>query len=485
MLVCACVRGFTGDAVCPPVGGELGCHTPQCAPLSRSLSLSLSLSHALLRSCASGSRSDIIANRVFYLTSRTLLPLPRVSSCHLDPATPQIGVYDIAVMAFTDFLFSFSTSKSQEDQIGSTSSTPPGIQTPQPDPTDRRFPGILSSYFGQVGLSSSYSQQKLHPPTSSPNSEANSQAPNLGPCSSQQPFSTLPLPRSMATGAEEKDSIKMSADQNYPTPPKSSQSSFDKDLARVPDESPANMIAGFRAKTQPLIFIAPACDDPRPKSRKMTCASEASSTVATDLSVLAKEFSFQKSPSGDEEPDVSLDPISSLDSSSSAKNALEKLTAIAEQNTPPRTPRSLSHESKQSRTTSPHPRAPTSKPSLQTSPGKASTSDAVVGEPKGKLSVSIFEGRGLRPSCQPYVVCQFQWNEYISKGPRSDSVSVEDSRDVSQNAVPQLGRADSDNRKPMAIPMKSRQSSQTSMTSRESTKGNQVTDPVWNRDAIL
>ncbi len=36
------------------------------------------------------------------------------------------------------------------DQIGSTSSTPPGAVTPRPDPIDKRLPGILHSYFGQV-----------------------------------------------------------------------------------------------------------------------------------------------------------------------------------------------------------------------------------------------------------------------------------------------------------------------------------------------
>ena len=36
------------------------------------------------------------------------------------------------------------------DHIGSISTTPSGVATPNPNPTDKRLPGIVHSYFGQV-----------------------------------------------------------------------------------------------------------------------------------------------------------------------------------------------------------------------------------------------------------------------------------------------------------------------------------------------
>src|ERR1700743_3155769 len=39
----------------------------------------------------------------------------------------------------------------EHDHIDSTSSTPPGTVSPQPDYTDKRLPGIVHSCFGQVG----------------------------------------------------------------------------------------------------------------------------------------------------------------------------------------------------------------------------------------------------------------------------------------------------------------------------------------------
>lgn len=47
-----------------------------------------------------------------------------------------------------------STSRADDDShdhIGSISTTPSGIATPQPDPVDKRLPGIVHSYFAQVG----------------------------------------------------------------------------------------------------------------------------------------------------------------------------------------------------------------------------------------------------------------------------------------------------------------------------------------------
>ncbi|KDB22698.1 AGC/AKT protein kinase [Trichophyton interdigitale MR816] len=115
---------------------------------------------------------------------------------------------------------------------------------------------------------------------------------------------------------------------------------------------------------------------------------------------------------------------------------------------------------------------------------------------KGKLTVKIVEGRGLRPSVDPYVVCVFEWNEYISKGAKPDekggqSASMAGHGAGSRNRLEALGsvpiqRSNSDSGRPMAIPMKSRQSSHNSMMDGGHSNGPiEVTDPQWNHDAVF
>jgi protein-serine/threonine kinase len=123
----------------------------------------------------------------------------------------------------------------------------------------------------------------------------------------------------------------------------------------------------------------------------------------------------------------------------------------------------------------------------QARPKEKESKAPAVGPPKGKLSVSISEGRDLRPSVDPYVVCQFQWAEYISDGPRSNGAAkkgIDGSRNTAGHA---MRRIDSDMGKPMAIPMRSRQSSNsgTSSDPRENGTFKEVINPKWGHDAIL
>ena len=115
---------------------------------------------------------------------------------------------------------------------------------------------------------------------------------------------------------------------------------------------------------------------------------------------------------------------------------------------------------------------------------------ASVGTPKGKLLVRILEARGLRPCFNPYVVCVFDWNEYISKGPRDHDIDMMDRDEGSGNdelgGVP-IRRSASDMGRPMAIPMRSRQTSNTSSTTdqKEFRANKAITDPRWNHEATL
>jgi protein-serine/threonine kinase len=108
---------------------------------------------------------------------------------------------------------------------------------------------------------------------------------------------------------------------------------------------------------------------------------------------------------------------------------------------------------------------------------------------RGKLTIKITEARGLRKCRDPYVVVVFQRSELISAGPHP----AEDEDDaaisaVSMGAIP-MKRQGSDSGRSMAIPMRSRQSSNTSVsdfnTFRSRNSGSSLTSPKWDAEAIL
>jgi hypothetical protein len=263
-----------------------------------------------------------------------------------------------------------ATNDEEHDQIGSTGSTPPGASTPRPDPTDKRLPGILHSYFGQVRDS-------------------------LIPRRKSSAVNSCPAPTSLQE--KEAESTRLRCNM-LPSPTPSASS-------RHPSTSQVN---GDTEKLTQGDFASPQ-----------------------------------------------------------------------NQATPPQTPRTRSQEG----------RPPTSGLSHSTlaSPAKPKerreSKAPAVGPPKGKLAVAISEGRGLRPSVDPYVVCQFQWAEYISEGPRHET-GKKDKRGAAGLSV---RRTDSEMGRAMAIPMRSRQSSNngTSSDPREDGTFKEVTDPKWEHDAIL
>ncbi|QSS64779.1 serine/threonine-protein kinase sck1 [Histoplasma capsulatum] len=185
---------------------------------------------------------------------------------------------------------------------------------------------------------------------------------------------------------------------------------------------------------------------------------------------------------------------------SNSSEELAKLTANKlPKNTPPLTPRAMStNEPPQldRSTRSPphdHPEAiksgeRTPQPSSSRSTGNTVTQGIPVGSLKGKLSIKISEGRGLRPSYDPYVVCVFELNEYISKGAQTgegDDVETTKEAEDTLSSVP-IQRSNSDSGRPMAIPMKSRQSSNNSLLDNHDHKESGVVmDPQWNHEAVF
>ncbi|KAF2473200.1 kinase-like protein [Lindgomyces ingoldianus] len=306
-------------------------------------------------------------------------------------------------MPFANALFTPKRASEDEphDQIGSNSSTPPGAATPRPDPTDKRLPGILHSYFGQV-------RDSLIPRRKSANN------PSPASASASAPASALALDRAQEEGAPlEKESSPSSLHSNPLPSPAPSASSVSR----------------------------------RPSTAKLNGEAE-------------------KLTQGDFAPPQN-------------------------QATPPQTPRTRSQEGKVPTSNLSH-TSLASSASASTSAhvkAKVSSKAPAVGPPKGKLSVSISEGRGLRPSVDPYVVCQFQWAEYISEGPRNEE-SPKKAKLSNDGAGRNAGglsirRTDSDMGRPMAIPMRSRQSSNSGTSSDPKENLKEVTNPKWEHDTIF
>lgn len=109
---------------------------------------------------------------------------------------------------------------------------------------------------------------------------------------------------------------------------------------------------------------------------------------------------------------------------------------------------------------------------------------------KGKLTIKITEARGLRKCRDPYVVAVFQRSELISGGPQSseeeETLSVPPS---GFGGIPIQRQGSDSGRPPMAIPMRSRQSSNTSIsdynTFRNRTARGSFTRPKWDAEAVF
>lgn len=362
----------------------------------------------------------------------------------------------------------------------SSTPTPPGAQTPHPDLLDKRTPGLFSSYFGQVRSPSS----------------------TITPVASQSTTSTIPTMaqdqqkdascQSPASCAREATRPKHLVQHGYPTPPVS--------LSTTPAPRPPCSSNAKEDSKKSRVSSKPLHTHAFLSSRRNSLVSDPLMGITNTQPVHALHLSkpglhvSRSNTSSPITPSRSISktpppppPPLEIPRSPTTSSVPQALTKNVPQATPPQTPRSTSSTTA-SRAHS---------PSIQTSPTrkddnakrrrKDSLRKAVTGEPKGRLSITISAGRGLRPSIDPYVVCSFQWNEYISKGPQGEG-STDDGQSTSpRRSVPIRRTASEMAGKPMAIPMRSRQSSHTSISSRDEnpTKGQEVTDPVWNHEALL
>ena len=423
------------------------------------------------------------------------------------------------------------------------SGAPSGVATPQPDLSDRRLPGIMHSYFGQVRAQSTTAFNASGLPThtpppsnpqhadhtirqharcrslgnalpTAPNSpgglsmDGDEQSPPLLPherhWSSQQEPTRCPLKRSL-----------------YPTPPASSPSSLNpKDTDDKPGARSGRHSEDRPTVSRPAFGRHQSATAIIPHSTLLhTATAKSLSGITTNASVHAAHISNPTSlhsstvPNSPTHDKYKLSALSSLSSSYVELSKLTEGVAISsrQKTTPPYTPRALSNDTpetaKKGQSSAPQtsnpPHAASSTPESlsagnerqnsstesQSRTRSVSHSTPPVGPPKGKLAVKISEARGLRPSYDPYVVCVFEWNEYISRGPKRDDQDSE--KDTKKSIDDLFGglpmkRPGSDMGRSIAIPMKSRQSSTTSLSDQKNfNSGRQVTDPKWEHEAML
>lgn len=146
------------------------------------------------------------------------------------------------------------------------------------------------------------------------------------------------------------------------------------------------------------------------------------------------------------------------------------LTTEHEKETPPPTPRGTASTGS---TTCDGTTLVSSKPSRSRSvSGTSSPTNSApaphLATPIGRLLVRVDTARGIRNSRDPYFVCTFESNEFISKGPKKE--------DESQSNT---------NGQPMGAPSRGGGGISIPMRHRHSPGAHGITDPSWGHEALL
>ena len=285
--------------------------------------------------------------------------------------------------------------------------------------------------------------------------------------------------------------------QPYPTPPASSSSSSIRGTSEAgsersthkQDPDSSNACRPTLARQQSGHVVMPL------RTRRQSASLNPLSNITTNSSVHAAHISNPTSSRPSTRP-------STPTSSTPARNALSSLSSHLElvkltddvalprkKNTPPLTPRALSNDGPES-AKQPH-RATDLQNGRATQNGTAHPtphSSPPIGPPKGKLSVVVSQARGLRPSYNPYAVTVFEWIESVARpskpGPTESEQELRAGEQL-MGGVP-IKRSGSDMGRSITIPLKSRQSSTTSLSDQKDFKnGRYITDPQWNHIALL
>ena len=401
------------------------------------------------------------------------------------------------------------------DLVGSNSPTPSGVETPRPDLHDKRFPGI-QSYFGQVGRDPSQNTalRSLQAITNPIPDATEQNAPltlreeekkvesrrgssaSLGSMvmvEREQHSVPTPPPDEPYQGSQRRVT-EVDTSRLPPTPVSSAASVMNRD-GEVAENGGSMLDGGLASITQALRnFVLPKSAS-GVKDRRHQSLPVSSVTRSTVPAAYISNPTSSRRSSRSKNPRSSSPSHAKPPSSEILRESDELTSSVApaprEKSTPPHTPRALSQEDYRRTDT----RSPLSSTSTTVGDGNAQVEKpqrpkhqihTAITTPRGKLKIKIAEGRNLKPSFDPYVVCQFEWNEYVSKGVRPDPMDVdtEESKGptLQLQSIP-IRRTDSDMGKPMAIPMKSRQSSTNGTDGDQGL--NKVTDPQWEHHAIL
>ncbi|RDW89070.1 kinase-like protein [Coleophoma cylindrospora] len=389
-----------------------------------------------------------------------------------------------------------------------------GIATPQPDPSDKRLPGIMHSYFTQVGSgsSSNSSSGPLETPALGTESEdpvpshhrEETQQLSVGPDSESGPAShidseadeSLPLPLHEQLGPSQAPAVQSNGLNPYPTPPASQPPSLHKlKLSDSDTSSEGDASSATNAQASTSTAHRKSISDSLPSSARRASILNPLSSIVTASNVHATHFS---NPSDRLSSTIPSTPVhsrkpSDLLAESPSYERLKKLTDDAAKKSIPPTPtRALSNQTAHSDASGNSDPANGHSKAHQTeaavTPRSSTSSGAPVAAPKGKLTVKIAEARGLRRSKDPYVVAVFQRNELVSKGPRDEEEDDDEEGTRSPVGGIPISRQGSDSGRPMAIPMKSRQSSNVSLSEYRDFKAKtrkSMTNPKWDTEAVF
>lgn len=382
-----------------------------------------------------------------------------------------------------------------------------GVATPQPDPQDKRLPGIMT-YYGQVRQDPSTSEadaspsqsEKVTPPDEKQDSQRKSSSSSTlqsqAPAERALPDSDSPAENGsvLENGGPGTSPIavreELRAEHPYPTPP-ASQPPSRKTTVHEDEGRAAGEVSATATVPKASSLSQPTTA--RPHSPDIT--SQAPSAPArTNPSTPALNGASQSTES--QSSDHASDPLEPTTTQSSNKwyslDGLKGLTrGVMFKSGPPTPTRALSvagPSSTEGGATSSRTSNDSAEATGTHTPRGPSGAQAPA--PKGKLTIKIAEARGLRNCRDPYVVVVFQRNELISSGPRPA-----EENDTSMPAPAVVGsipiqRQGSDSgRPPMAIPMRSRQSSNTSMSEHSTFRNRSArlsfTNPKWDAEAVL
>ncbi|CAM1506970.1 Fc.00g066110.m01.CDS01 [Cosmosporella sp. VM-42] len=388
-----------------------------------------------------------------------------------------------------------------------------GVATPQPDLQDKRLPGIMS-YFGQVRQSSSatniYSSLSQRPESAMPLNQERGGRPFASSADLQSQAHTESSARHSDTWAPDHFLFKHEvlglgsdterhehgASHPYPTPP-ISQSSSRGGSTREPSSE------GATGKATAPTSSSTTLSQPKMSNVSLFTtthfqSSDESSAPSTKDSTARSSLSCANNPQNPN-PTSSSKPLSTTDTTRPVAapskwyslDGLKELTrAVTFKSGPPTPTRALSA----ARPSGSDVIGRTSNDGAEASgthTPRTTSTGAQAPAPKGKLTIKIIEARGLRKSRDPYVVVVFQRSELISGGPQpgeeEDNLSVATPGiAIGIGGIP-IQRQGSDSGRPMAIPMRSRQSSNTSVTDYNTFRSRSArlsfTSPKWDAEA--